>query len=118
MRAIADIVSAMPGVSKAAALRAAALPDRGLGYWRPIDRTLAAGLIIVDRECPWVRRPAHALFASERDRKLFYLRAELLHGSPTGERATEIAAEVEALRQQAVSSWIDSSYDHTHHSPK
>jgi hypothetical protein len=106
MRELQAIVSYTPGISKAAALRAAGLPDRGLGYWRPIERTVAAGLVIADRDCPWVRKPAHALFASERDRTWFYLRQELLHGNPTPERATQILAEIEDLQAVRVASWV------------
>ena len=52
MRAIADVVSACPGTSKAGALRAAGLPDRGIGYLRPVERACAAGLTVVMDRCP------------------------------------------------------------------
>jgi len=90
----------MPGCSKRAALRAAGLPESGLGHARPLNRAITAGLIIADYENAWVRRPACALFANERDRTLFSLRHELLHGQPSPDRAAEIMAEVDKLRQE------------------
>ncbi len=94
---LADLVSAMPGVSKAGALRGVGLPDRGIGYLRPLDRAIAAGLIIVEHATPTLCR----LFASERDRQVWHLRDELLHSSPTADRASVIDAEIEALRAEA-----------------
>ena len=47
MRELHAIISACPGISKAAALRAADLPDRGMGAYRPVNRALAAGLLVV-----------------------------------------------------------------------
>ena len=38
MRELRDVVSAMPGCSRADALRAAGLPTSGLGSGRPLDR--------------------------------------------------------------------------------
>jgi len=103
MRELVDIVSGMPGVSRNGALRAAELPVHGLGSGRSLNLAIGAGLIIEDRDNRWVRRPAHALFASVQDRAIFNLRQELLKGNPSPERAKEILAEVEELRQdQAV----------------
>jgi hypothetical protein len=79
MHELRDIVSAMPTCSKAAALRAADPLDRRRGYLRPINRTIAAGLIIA---LPDRRGKPFKLFTSEHDRQLFELREELLHGSP------------------------------------
>ena len=83
MAELQAIVSAMPGCSRRAALRAAELPERGIGHGRPLNRAIQAGLIIQDISNPWVRRGHYALFANERDRVIFNLRAELLRGSPT-----------------------------------
>lgn len=107
MRELQAIVSARPGISKRAALQAADLPECGLGHARPLNRAINAGLVIVDSACPWVRRPAHALFASERDRTIFYLRNELPRGQPTPQRADEIRAEVERLRAEQATTWVD-----------
>jgi hypothetical protein len=109
MRELTDVVSACPGISKRAALRAVGLPERGLGSGREMMRAIRAGLIVVELECPWVRRSAHALFASERDRQMFHLCAELLHGSPTPERAAELAAEIDELRQAQAADYAKES---------
>ena len=47
---MADIVSAMPGLSKADALRAAGLPTHGMGSGRELNRAISAGMIIVEHE--------------------------------------------------------------------
>lgn len=99
------IVSCLPGISRRAAMRAAEMPEAGLGSGRSLNRAITAGLILEDRACPWVRRGAAALFASERDRDLFYLRSELLHGKPTPARAEEIRAEVARLREEQAATW-------------
>ena len=44
MRELVDICSAMPGISKSGALRAANLPTHGLGSGRSLNRAIAAGL--------------------------------------------------------------------------
>jgi hypothetical protein len=81
MRELADIVSAMPGCSKSDALRAAGLPTHGLGSGRALDRAIAAELIIVEYE----RVNLCHLFATQRDRKRWHLRRELLQpGTPAG----------------------------------
>jgi hypothetical protein len=91
MRELRDYVSAVPGCSKAQALRGVGLPDRGLGYLRPVARAIAAGLVIEE-----AGRPCH-LFANELDRQLWHLRRELF-GSPTAERSADILAEVDKIR--------------------
>jgi hypothetical protein len=91
MRELADIVSAMPGCSKSAALRAADLPTFGLGSGRSLNRAIAAGLIIVERGNPYL------LFATERDRQRFYLRRELLQPACPAGRVAEIVAEIALL---------------------
>lgn len=106
MRELTDVVSACPGISKRAALRAVGLPERGLGSGREMMRAIRAGLILVDMECPWVRPTAHALFANERDRLLFYLRSELMRGSPTPERAAELAEDIARLWEQQAQTWV------------
>ena len=109
MAELQDIVSAMPGCSRRAALRAAELPERGIGHGRPLNRAIQAGLIIQDISNPWVRHGHYALFANERDRVIFNLRAELLHGSPTPERAAELAAEIDELRQAQAADYAGES---------
>jgi hypothetical protein len=103
MRELRDIVSAMPGCSKAAALRTADMPDRGRGYLRPIDRAIAAGLIIA---VPDRRGKPFKLFASERDQRIYELREELLHGGPDSTRAEQLVAEIEALRAEQAATWL------------
>ena len=100
MAAIADIVSAVPGCSKAAALRAAGLPTCGLGYLRPVNRAIDAGMVIVEYARPNLCRP----FADELARRLFDLRRELM-ASPSPERAAEIMAEVDKIRATQAASY-------------
>jgi hypothetical protein len=101
MRELADIVSAMPGCSKSDALRAAGLPTHGLGSGRALDRAIAAELIIVEYE----RVNLCHLFATQRDRKRWHLRCELLQpGTPAG-RVVKIRAEVRALDAARASTW-------------
>lgn len=106
MAELQTIVSAMPGCSRRGALRAADLPERGIGHGRPLDRTLRAGLIIQDIRNPWVRKGHYALFTDERARMIFNLRAELLRGRPTPERVAELAAEIDVLREQQAQTWV------------
>ena len=96
MRALADYVSAQPGCSKAQALRGVGLPDRGLGYLRPVERAIGAGLVIEVH----VHRTLCRLFASERDGELFDLGLELRHGGLSAERLAEIATRIHDLRGQ------------------
>jgi hypothetical protein len=105
MRVLADVVSACPGISKAGALRAAGLPDRGIGYLRPLERACAAGLVIVERPRPNLCR----LFASELDRDIWHLREERLHGDQSAGRATEILAAIEALRAEQARGYASAS---------
>lgn len=107
MSELADIVSAVPGISKYDALRAAGLPTHGLGSGRSLNRAINAGLIQVDAACPWVRGPAHALFASDLDRQLWHLRQELLKGSPAPERSSEILAEVDKIRAAQAAAYAE-----------
>lgn len=103
MRELADIVSAMPGCSKSDALRAAGLPTHGLGSGRELDRAIVAGLIIVEYE----RVNLCRLFAGERDRRLWYLRHELLRPGTPAERVAEIRAEMNVLEAGRVATWAD-----------
>jgi len=104
MRELADIVSAMPGCSKSDALRAAGLPTRGMGSGRELNRAIAAGLIIVEHErCNLLR-----LFATERDRKRWHLRRELLRPASPAGRVAEIRAEISALEAERAATWTDS----------
>ena len=50
MRALADYVSAVPGCSVRQALRGIGHPDCGLGAYRPVERAVAAGLLVLDRD--------------------------------------------------------------------
>jgi hypothetical protein len=110
MRELADIVSAMPGCSRRAALRAAGLPERWASNARPLDRAIRAGLIIQDSGNRWAKSNAYALFANERDQAIFNLRNELLRGQPSQERAEQLVAQIEELRAEAAASWADSGH--------
>lgn len=101
MRELADIVSATPALSKSEALRAAGLPTRGMGSGRELNRAILAGMIIVEYE--HARRCR--LFATDRDRKCWQLRRELLRpGTPAG-RVAEIRAEIGALEAERAATW-------------
>jgi hypothetical protein len=104
MRELADIVSAMPGCSKSAALRAADLPTFGLGSGRSLNRAIAARLIIVEYE----RSNLCRCFATDGDRKQWHLRRELLLRGTHARRVAEIRAEVSALGAERASTWTDS----------
>jgi hypothetical protein len=104
MLQLRDVVSAMPGISKRGALLAAGLPVSGPGRDAPINRAQRAGLIIVE---PGAHR--YMLFATEGDRKLWHLRAELLRPGQPAERIAEIAAEIAALDAERAASWVDSA---------
>jgi hypothetical protein len=101
MRELADIVSAVPGISKADALRAAGLPTHGLGSGRELDRAIAAGLIIVEHE----RVNLCRLFATEGDRRRWHLARKLMMpGIPAG-RVAGIRAEITALDAERAATW-------------
>jgi len=104
MRELADIVSCMPGISKRGALLAAGLPVSGPGRDAPVHRAVAAGLILVERE----RSNRYRLFATERDRQRWHLRAELLQAGQPAARVAEIRAEIGALDAERAASWRDS----------
>jgi hypothetical protein len=95
------IVSAMPGITKSEALRAAGLPTHGMGSGRELRRALAAGMILVEH--------AHArrtrLFASERDRRRWHLAREALTPGTSAERVAEIRAEINALDVERAATW-------------
>jgi hypothetical protein len=103
MWAIRDAASAVPGISVRGALALADLPLSGPGRDAPVQRAEAAGLVIRVPE----RRNLHHLFATERDRQRFYLRAELLAPGTTAERVAELAAEIARLDDERAASWID-----------
>jgi hypothetical protein len=105
MAELQAIVSALPGISKSGALRAAGLPLSGMGRWAPLDRAAAAGLVVVERE----RSNRSRLFANERDRQRWHLRAELLRPGCPAERVAEIRAEISALDAERAASWTASA---------
>ena len=101
MRELADIGSAMPGCTKADALRVAGLPTHGMGSGRELNRAISAGLILVEHE--------HAkrcrLFASERDRKRWHLVRELLAPGAHADRVATIRAEIRVLDDERAATW-------------
>jgi len=96
MRELADIVSAMPGISKSGALQAA-----DMGSDRELARAIDAGLIIVEH----VRSNLFRLFATERDKKIWHLRRELLQPGTLAERVAEIRAEIDRLQAERAQTW-------------
>ena len=96
-RTLADVVSALPGCSKAGALRAADVPVRVL------NMAIDAGLVLVDFE----RANLCRLFATERDKKIFYLRHELLQPGTSAGRIAELQAEIDTLRAEAAQTWTE-----------
>jgi hypothetical protein len=101
MRELQAIVSAMPGISKSDALRAAGLPTHGLGSGRELNRAIAAGLIIVEHE--HARRTR--LFASERDRRHWHLARETMTPGTPAERVAELRAEITTLDAERAATW-------------
>jgi hypothetical protein len=101
MRQLHDVVSAMPGVSKRGVLALVGLPLSGPGRDAPVHRAVAAGLILVERE----RRNRYRLFATERDRAIFHLRAEALRPGCPAERVAEIRAEIGRLDAERAATW-------------
>ena len=93
-----DFVDAMPGCNKTTALLSTGRPARGMGCWYPLQRTIAAGLVIVDTANPWAKGNEHLLFRNERARQLFNLRSELLSGNPGPERSAQIRPTRNRLR--------------------
>jgi hypothetical protein len=105
MREFAAIVSAMPGCTKADALRAASLPVHGLGSGRELNRASAAGLIVVEHE----RANLCRLFASERDRRRWHLARETMTPGTSVGRVTEIQAEIARLDAERAATWSASA---------
>ena len=105
MAEIQAIVSALPGISKRGALLAAGLPVSGVNRDAPVHRAVAAGLILVERE----RSNRYRLFATERDRQRWHLRAELLAPGCSAGRVAEIAAEIARLDAERAASWTASA---------
>jgi hypothetical protein len=103
MAEIAAITSARPGISKRGVLVAAGLPVSGPGRDAPVHRAVAAGLIIVERE----RVNLYRLFANERDRQRFHLRAELLTPGTSADRIAELRAEMDRLEAERAATWIE-----------
>ena len=104
MRVLADIVSAVPGITKSDALRAAGLPVRGMGSGRELNRAITAGLVVVEHE----RVNLCRLFATERDRRRWHLVRDLLTpGTPAG-RVAEIRAEITVLDAERAATWSTS----------
>jgi hypothetical protein len=105
MREIADVVSALPGISKRGALLAAGLPVSGVNRDAPVHRAVAAGLIIVERE----RSNLYRLFATERDRQRWHLRREMLAPGTPADRVAAIRAEIGRLEAERAASWTASA---------
>jgi hypothetical protein len=101
MRELHAIVSAVPGISKSDALRAAGLPTHGLGSGRELNRAIAAGLIVVEHERPNLCR----LFAGERDRRRWHLVREIMTPGIPAERVAAIRAEIAALDAERAATW-------------
>jgi hypothetical protein len=101
MRELASIVSACPGISKSAALRAAGLPTHGCGSGRSLNRALATGMIVSVKVHPTLC----ALFENERARERFYLRTEAMApGCPAG-RVWEIQEQIRAIDAERALTW-------------
>lgn len=102
MRELQAIVSAMPGISKSDALRAAGLPVHGMGSGRELNRAINAGLILVEHP----RSNLTRLFASEGDRKRWHLTREALTPGTPAQRVAELVAEIAALDEQRAATWV------------
>lgn len=105
MRQLHDVVSCMPGCSKRAALAAAGLPLSGPGRDAPLNRAVAAGLVVIEHE----RVNLYRCFANERDRVVWHLRRELLQPGTRAERVAEIRAEISDLDAVRSATWTASA---------
>jgi hypothetical protein len=101
MREIQDYVSAVPGCSRADALRAAGLPTQGIGVGKSLNRLISRGLIIQT----YVRGNLCALFENERARERFELRRELLQPGCSAGRVQEIREQLDVLDAESVATW-------------
>jgi hypothetical protein len=104
MHELADVVSALPGISKRGALLAAGLPVSGVNRDAPVHRAIAAGLMLVERE----RVNLYRCFANERDRQRWHLRRELLAPGTPADRVTAIRAEIARLDAERAATWTAS----------
>jgi hypothetical protein len=101
MRELHDVVSCMHGISKRAALAAAGLPLSGPGRDAPLNRAVAAGLVVIERE----RVNRYRCFANARDQRASHLRQEALSPGTPATRVAEIAAEIRALDAERAATW-------------
>jgi hypothetical protein len=70
-----------------------------------LNRAIAADLIVVEYE----RANLCRLFVSERDRRRFYLRRELLQPGCTAERVAEIREQLALLDAESAATWSEES---------
>lgn len=70
---------------------------------RPLDRAIAAGLILAE---PYRPGRVTRLFANERDRYVWYSVQELL-ASPSPQRAAQIAREIYAIRRGQMADYAE-----------
>jgi len=103
MHELQSIVSALPGCSKSEALRRAGLATHGPGSGRSINRTIAAGLIVVEKPKPNLTR----LFLNERDAQRWHLRRELLQPGTPADRVAELREQLSDLDGQRAATWTD-----------
>jgi hypothetical protein len=94
-RAVADVVSAMPGCSKSIVLRTAAVPVHVL------NSAITAGLVLVEYE----RANFCRLFATELDKQIWHLRRELLEPSTPSKRVAELRTEIDHLQAERAQTW-------------
>jgi hypothetical protein len=95
VRALADVVSALPGCTKTTALRAADVTVRVL------NKAIDIRLVLVEYE----RANRCRLFATERDKKIWHLQRELLQPGTPAEQVAEIRAAIDHLQAKRTMTW-------------
>lgn len=103
MRQIQTYASCFPGESVTSVLEGCGIPTHRSSYRAAIYRAEDAGLIVIER----VRSNLYRVFATERDKKIFYLRRELLAPGTPADRVAALRAEIDALRAEQAQTWLD-----------
>ena len=103
MRQIQTYASCFPGESVTSVLLGCGIPTHRSSYRAAIYRAEDAGLIVIER----VRCNLYRVFATERDKKIFYLRRELLAPGTPADRVAALRADIDALRAEQAQTWLD-----------
>jgi hypothetical protein len=103
MRQLADIVSAVPGCGIETAVAGADGYLSASGIYKPLERAIAAGLVVAD----WADREHVRLFTTGIARRIWYLSAELQQPDTSTERIRGIHHELAELHAALAATWAD-----------